>query len=129
MEEKQLSLSEEFEKETLSVPVQERTLRIYKPFIRCATCARNINTEKMQHGFYEKTYCNFYKQERQDQYKADYDIIKDRRIAQHCQYYLPEIGTLADLSYIKPYDIINDYIDLPKDHAENLNNMFAYKGE
>ena len=115
--------------ETEMVPVQERTFRIYQPFIRCATCVRNIDMEKMQHGFYEKTFCNFFKQKRDNQYAADYDINKDRRIAQHCQYYLPEIGTLADLSYIKPFEVINDYFELPKEHADNLNNMFSYKGK
>lgn len=109
------------------VPVQERTLRIYKPFIRCATCARNLDPEKIKKGFYSKSYCNFYKESRQDPYKADYDIEKDRKIAQHCKFYLPEIGTLTDLTYLQPYEIVDDFFELDKDHAENLEQLFTNK--
>ena len=34
----QLPLDENLKSNTELVPVQERTLRIYKPFIRCSTC-------------------------------------------------------------------------------------------
>lgn len=115
------------EKETKLVPVQERTLRIYKPFIRCATCARNLDGEKMKKGFYSKTYCNQFKESRQDQYLADYDIEKDRKIAQHCQYYLPECGTLTDLTYLKPFPVVNEFFELDKEHADNLNSLFSNK--
>ncbi|MBQ3421202.1 MAG: hypothetical protein IJH34_05955 [Romboutsia sp.] len=116
---------EEKNQELVAVPVQERTLRIYQPFIRCATCARNINIEKMHHGFMEKTFCNHYKAERQDPYGSDYDIEKDRKIAQHCAFYLPEVGTLADLTYIKPFDIKNDLFPIKKEHADNLKQVFS----
>lgn len=116
-------------KEVKMVPVQERTLRIYKPFIRCATCARNLDVEKIKHGFYSKTYCNYYKESRPDQYGVDYDIEQDRKIAQHCKYYLPEIGTLADLTYLKPFEVIDDLFELDKEHADNLNELFANKLE
>ena len=115
------------EEEKQLVPVQVRTLRIYKPFIRCATCVRNIDGQKMQHGFYSKTYCNQFKEARQDQYSADYNIEKDRKLAQHCKHYLPEIGTIADLTYLEPYEIVDDMFKLDKEHAENLSNLFGNK--
>ena len=114
-------------KETKLVPVQERTLRIYKPFIRCATCARNLDTEKMKHGYYSKTYCNYLKEARQDQYSPEYDIEKDRKIAQHCKYYIPEMGSLVDLTYVKPFDVVDDLFELEKDHADSLNSLFDNK--
>jgi len=114
-------------KGTKAVPVQERTLRIYKPFIRCATCARNIDTEKIKHGFYSKTYCNYYKEARPDQYKADYDIEKDRKVAQHCKFYLPEVGTLTDLTYLKPFEVVDDLFELEAEHAKNLEDLFGNK--
>lgn len=123
----QLPLDENLKSNTELVPVQERTLRIYKPFIRCSTCARNLNKERMQFGFYEKTFCNHFGEPRKNQYLADYDIEEDRKLAQHCPFYLPEIGTLPDLTYIEPFEIVNDMFELDKEHAENLKQFFQNK--
>ena len=56
-------------------------------------------------------------------------IEKDRKMAQHCQYYLPEIGTLTDLTYLKPFDIVDDMFELEKEHADNLSDLFGNKLE
>lgn len=114
--------------ETKAVQVQERTYRIVKNFIRCATCVRNLDIEKMRTGYYIKNYCNYLKEKIVSCYDPEYDIEADREKAQQCPYYLPESMTVAaDLSDVDPYEIKNTTIDLPKEHAEGLELLFASK--
>lgn len=113
---------------TKPVEVQERTYRIVKNFIRCATCVRNLDLNQMQHGFFVKNYCNYLKQKIVSCFDPAYDIEQDRKKAQNCSYYLPESMTVAaDLSDLQPYEIKNSVIDLPEQHAEGLEKLFASK--
>lgn len=110
------------------VQVQERTFRIVKNFIRCATCVRNLDMEKMHTGYYVKNYCNFHKEKLKSCYDPDYDIDADREKAQQCPYYLPESLTVAaDLSDLQPYEIKNSEFLVKADHAEGLEMLFASK--
>lgn len=110
------------------VEVQERTFRIVKNFIRCATCVRNINIEKMHTGFYVKDFCNYFKEKMTTVYDPAYDIEADREKAQNCPYYLPESLTVAaDLSDMQPYDIKNSEFLVDEKHAEGLEMLFCSK--
>lgn len=110
------------------VKVQERTFRIVKNFIRCATCVRNVNIDKMHTGFYVKDYCNYLKEKMTTVYDPAYDIEKDREKAQNCPYYLPESLTVAaDLSDMQPYEIKNTEFMVDQQHAEGLEMLFASK--
>lgn len=110
------------------VDIQERTFRIVKNFIRCQTCVRNLDTEKMKRGYYIKNYCNYKKEKLVSAFDPEYDIEADREKAQTCPYYLPESMTVAaDLSDIQPYPIVNGQFEVEAEHAEGLNNLFASK--
>lgn len=110
------------------VQVQERTFRIVKNFIRCATCVRNLDIEKMRTGYYVKNYCNYFKEPLKSCYDPDYDIEADREKAQQCPYYLPESMTVAaDLSDMQPYEIKNTEFLVEAQHAEGLEMLFASK--
>lgn len=110
------------------VKVQERTFRIVKNFIRCATCVRNLDVEQMHHGFYIKNYCNYLKEKLKSCYDPSYDIEADREKAQNCPYYLPESLTVAaDLSDMDPYEIVNTEFSVEEAHADRLSELFASK--
>lgn len=54
---------EKVEIDRAEVEIQERTFYIYKPFISCMNCQRNMNPEQRQYGRIVKNYCQFKKQD------------------------------------------------------------------
>lgn len=111
--------------EKVYVEAQERTFKIVKNFIRCQTCVRNLDLEKMKRGWFVKNYCNCLKEKLCTPFEPEYDIKKDREKAQKCAHYLPES--------LSPAAILNDYsmtitkdikVEVPKQDADNLNSLF-----
>ena len=108
-----------------NVEIQERVFKIYKPFISCSVCLRNLNQEQMKRGRYIKNYCNYFKEPLVDPYDSNYDIQVDRNKAANCPYWLPgSMHIAADLSYIYPESIENLTIEIEKTHADRLNQLF-----
>lgn len=111
-----------------AVEVQERTFRLVKNFIRCATCVRNVDIEKMKTGYYIQNYCNYFKEKLVSPYDPAYSIDEDREKAQKCPYYLPmSLTVAADLSDMQPFEIVNTSFEVTEAHAKGLEELFASK--
>lgn len=108
------------------VIVQERTFIIYKDFIKCANCIRNVDPEQMLRGRYNKDYCQFYKIRLKNAYNEDYDLKEDQERAQKCPHWLPQsMSIAADLTYIKPIEPIEKPFSIEENHADRLNSLFS----
>lgn len=110
---------------TKEVKIQERTFKIYKDFIACETCLRNLNQPEMHHGRYIKNYCNYYKIDLLDRRSRDFDIEADRTRAANCPYWTPcSMSIAADLTYLDPTVARNTTMLIEEQHANRLNQLF-----
>ena len=101
------------------IPCQKRTFVIYKPFINCQNCLRNLNPEQCQYGRRIKDYCQFFKKELPLPKKdaTDEELLAwnrdNQERAQKCDYWTPSSMHIAA-------DLSDQSLDYEVDGPENL---------